>query len=375
MELSQLHCIVVGASARTNWTIVVATGDDGQSGYGESTLVGSERDVVAQVADLAGTLVGMDVRRALGRTRGRTATLGGLIAASALSGVNQALWDLTARASGQSLSVALGGEPSRVFALYANVNRSLLDRTPEAFGAAARAAVDQGFAAVKIAPFDEVSRGDGSALRRATSTMEPGLERVSAVREAVGAEAEVMVDCHWRFSPSTAVVAARELARLGIAWLEDPVDANDVEGWRRVRVATDLPLAGGENVTGPRQLHAFIRDTGVDIAMPDIKYCGGVDGMLECMTVARLTGAALSPHNPTGPVATLATAAALSRGEVASIEYQWHDGPELLPHSVLTSGALRVPDLPGIGLDLDEGDLLRRHPSRALKRHVSAGLI
>ena len=139
--------------------------------------------------------------------------------------INQAVND------GVSLTEALGGEPQPSVPLYANINRGLFGtpRTPADFARAAERAVREGFRAVKCAPFDEMRPGDDVGRAR------PGIRRVAAVRDAIGADVTLLVDCHSRFDVESAVVVAEELAGLGCGWFEEPVQpTKDPSGMARI---------------------------------------------------------------------------------------------------------------------------------------------
>ena len=140
--------------------------------------------------------------------------------------------------------------------------------------------------------------------------IDAGLARIDAVRDAVGPAVDVLIDCHGRFNPRTATVVVREMERIDPYWIEAPVSERDLEGWRRVRDSTSARLAGGEFLVGLEAHRRFIAATGVDVVMPDVKYCGGISGLVQVAAVAESFGVAVAPHDPSGPVSTAATAQA-----------------------------------------------------------------
>ena len=200
---------------------------------------------------------------------------------------------------GVSLTEALGGEPQDSVPLYANINRGLFGprRAPADFVRAAERAVREGFRAVKCAPFDEMSPGDRVGRAR------PGIRRVAAVREAVGPDVTLLVDCHSRFDVESAVIVAEELAELGVGWFEEPVQpTEDPEGMARIAARVPIAVAGGEKGYG-EELFADLGDrVAVRVIMPDVKHCGGVAAAARSGRAAIDAGGGVSLHSPSGAV-------------------------------------------------------------------------
>ena len=242
--IESIRCDVVNATSRTNWVFVTVRTADGLSGVGEATLDGHEVQVRAEVDAFARVLVGGAANPNNRVLRPHPAAFGGLAHAAASSAIEQALWDVVGKRAGLSIAELFGGGIDDGVRLYANVNRSLLgDRSSEAFAGAARAAVAGGFDAVKVAPFDGVlwePRQD----RKAATLIDAGLERVHAVRAAVGPDVDVLIDCHFRFSARTASWVVSQLVEVDPYWIEAPVPERDIEGWRHVRASTDAQTGG-----------------------------------------------------------------------------------------------------------------------------------
>jgi galactonate dehydratase len=239
------------------------------------------------------------------------------------------------------------------------LNRGLRDRSATGYASAGRAAVADGFRAVKCAPFDEVSgtRLDRSGVSR---DLDLGIARVASLREAVGADVDVMVDCHGRFTPSMALQVGRELEPLRLLWLEEPVCwTNDPQALAQIGASLLTPLAAGEHAFGVQTFGRLIRDRSVDVLMPDVKYCGGLGEAVKIAGAAEAAGISIAPHNPSGPVSTLASvhlSASLSNFlilEFAYDEVPWR--PDLSPGAErFVDGELLVPETPGLGVQLDE---------------------
>jgi galactonate dehydratase len=366
-------------SDKTVWTFVRIDTEDGCRGWGEATLQGSAVAVHRHVERLAPALIGqkltspVDVMEVVG-TCGRDVT-----EAAAISALDQALWDVLAQARGETLTRALGSPLRSEIALYANVNRGTVDRSPAGFAARAREAVRRGFEAVKIAPFDGVQPGhEDPALLGAA------IARIAAVRAAIGPEVRLMVDCHWRLSEGAASAVLREVEATRLYWLECPVpeDEANFAALRRLRHqanAMGVRLAGCEMMIGRAGFQPFL-DSGVyDVIMPDVKYAGGVREMLRIGEVAARRGVACSPHNPSGPIAhahSLHLSAHLSQFPFLELQY----GESPLFFDFVTgelpdpqTGLSKLPPGAGLGLALG-GEALRQRlvdPSAAAVRKVA----
>lgn len=370
--ITSIHCDVVNATPRTNWVFVTVRTEGGLEGVGEATLDWHEPQVELEVAAYAEVLVGKPATPNARELGPHPAAFGGLANAAASSAIEQALWDLAGRRVGLPVSEMLGGAVRHRLRLYANVNRSLLDdRSPAAFGQAARAAAEDGFDAVKVAPFDGVlwaPRQDRGEARR----IDEGLARVHAVRSAVGSDIDILVDCHFRFRPRTALAVIDGLAEVDPYWIEAPVPERDLDGWRLVRESTDQRLAGGEFLVGLEAHRRFLQETGVDVIMADVKYCGGVGPLRQVAALAESFGAELAPHNPSGPVAMAAAGqVAAVAPNVPIVEYGWG---EVDWRTDLVGGAERIEDgmllvssEPGLGVSLDRM-VVESHPEVAMTK-------
>ncbi len=366
-----LDAIVVNVSPKTNWTFVAVTLDDGAVGWGECSLNGWEPLLVAQANELA--------RAGCGRTVadvGRLACYvphspGGLVAHAVRSAVEQALADLAAREASLPIARWLCAAPRATVPGYANINRGVRERSPAGFADAARRAVAAGYRAVKIAPFDGVIAADAAhtpidALTRA------GLDRVYAVRDAVGVDVAVMVDCHWRFDPDRARALLADIAGARPYWLEC-MTSEHPSGHAAIAQLTALAhehgirTAGGETIAGTDAALAMCIGRLYDVLMPDIKYAGGYAGMLAIADVCDRHGVDFAPHNPTGPVAHVASLhACAAASTLLWLEHQWNETPrfaELVGAAVppLVDGAFVVPTVPGIGVTPDRA-FAQAHP-------------
>lgn len=270
-----------------------------------------------------------------------------------------ALWDLAGKIAGQPVWRLLGGRADRV-AAYAS---SATLRGPEALADAAEAYASRGFRAMKI----RFHRGD----------WRDDIAALEAVRTRLGDRLELMVDCNqgWRMPWDTAppwtfkqaLTVARELERLGVYWMEEPLHRADRDGMRRLRDSVDVRIAAGEMARELHDLRDLVTDGAVDVIQPDAALIGGITGLRRVATLAEDHGVAFTPHTWTNGIGLVANAH-LTAGIAAApfVEFPY-DPPEwtlerrdfMLARPVATddSGDLVLSDTPGLGIVLDEDRL------------------
>jgi galactonate dehydratase len=345
-------------SKKTVWTFIRVLDSDGFRGWGEATLPGEHAAVHAYVARAKASLIGKMSDPSSGPC---TAT--GTPQAATTSAIDQALWDISAQRSGKTLADALGPRRRNAIELYANINRGTLDRTASGFAERAREAANAGFNAIKIAPFDDVT-GDNVATSGGNDLLFAGIERVAAVRAAIGAERRLLVDCHWRLTEASASDVLRELEPYGLYWFECPLTEVPAmfPALRRLRSrANDIGvrLAGCEMMTGVAAFESFLEAGVYDVVMPDVKYAGGLAEMLRIADAAAKRNVLCSPHNPTGPIAYLHSVHISSLlAEFPFLEFQYGESPLFfdivegeLPDP--RSGTSGLPHGPGLGIAVD----------------------
>ncbi len=363
MKIVDVRVLGVRVNHRGNWIFVQLETDDGIVSLGEASHSGDDAAVTFLLRhSLRPKLIGRDpssveaIWRDLAQ-RSAGGLIDGRLEATALSSVEQALWDLNSQALGVPIHRLLGGAVRDRVRLYANVNRHVTDRSPEGFARAAAAAVSERFTAVKLAPFDNVhwSQRDRAEARPA---LQRGLDRVAAVREAIGPDVELMVDCHERFNHEMAVQVGRELARLDVVWFEDPTEpTDDLSGLAAIRAEIDLPMVTGERLFGRAAFWPLLSAGVVGTIMPDVKHCGGLWEGKKIAAMAEAARVMVSPHNPSGPIAALAsvhlsaTLPNFSRLELAWGEVPWR-AALTAPTEPIANGEFSVPQTPGLGATL-----------------------
>ena len=347
----------VRVSERTTWMFVHLRTNLGLSGLGECSVGRrSELPELEEAFEAARGRSPFDIEayRAAGR---ELAATGGILGATAFSAIEQALWDLIGKAVDAPVHQLTGGKLRDRLPAYANINRVTRERTPEGFAANARAAVQDGFTTIKAAPFDGFPALGAPASEVAAAT-DLGVACVEALRAAVGPDVDILIDCHSFFDVELAVDVARRLEPQKLAWYEEPVAPTDVEATKAIERGIEQRMAGGEFLFGIEGFGPLCREQAVDVIMPDVKHCGGLLEARKIAAVAELAAVAVSPHNPSGPVATAASAqlcAGLPNFEI--LEMQWGEatwrGDLVEPPERFENGSIAVPEGPGLGVELN----------------------
>ena len=367
ITLGTLRVASVTVNSRTQWNFAEIGDDQGLTAVVETTSGG---DVVSRLTPLMEAVAGRpigdedDVDRIAGLTPRQSSRDFAL--ATAVSAVRTALVDIGAQRAGNSLTRALGGQSVDAVELYANTNRHLLitARRPRDFAATAERAVGDGFRTVKCTPFDEVDpSAPGADL---LDLARPGFDRLAAARRAIGPDITLLVDCHSRFNLASAPAVAEELAQLDVGWFEEPVNPErDPEVLAEIASRVPMPVAGGEHAYGAEFFERLVASRAVQVAMPDIKHCGGVAEAVRAAELVAFKGGRTSLHGPSGPVSILAGAhVTAAMPSALPLEFGVYECPwrtELLdPPEHIHNGRLHLPAGPGLGACLNSAALQRR---------------
>lgn len=360
-EILAVDPIVVRVSDKTRWIFIRLRTADGLSGYGEATLFGSEAQVLTCIQQLGRRIIGQTATSVNALGPYLSSDRGGLPQHAAVSATEQALWDLTGKRLGLPVYALLGGAVRRRIMVYANINRGTLDRSPRGFAEQALKAVACGYTYIKISPFDEMRKGEAGR-------METGIERIIAVKDAVGPDVNIMIDCHECFNEFNAIGMLKKVAALDLFWVESPIPEKPlrIQGFMRLRKQADdlgIRFAGLEKGMGLDVFMPYLQNGIYDIIMPDVKYCGGIQAARNIASVADIHGVNVSPHNPTGPVAHMASMhLAATLRNLTLLELQFDESPlfsKLAAASMpqVKDGFLDLPQGPGLGIALSQETL------------------
>jgi galactonate dehydratase len=371
----------LNVSPKTNWSFVCVRLSDGDGAWGEASLNAWEPMLRGAVELLDSRIRGLSLGQAHAALTVSPHAPGGLVHATAVSAVQQALLELTARERQQPWHEPLGPLRRQRVRAYANINRATVERTPAGFVATARRAAARGFTAFKAAPFDGLTPAlCASAPGR--QLIRHGIDCLLALRDTIGRDARLMLDCHWRFDEASALQTLRALAPARLHWFECPLPET-LPHWpsiQRVRHAAKdqgVLLAAAETQIGVAGFAPLFEAGLYDVAMPDVKYCGGPWEMLRIAERAHDAGVQFSPHNPTGPVASLHSLnVAAVAPECDMVELQFDESPlfeQLMPgaHPALIDGCFAVPTQTALRVEPNLA-LLRAHPYRPVPAGVEA---
>ncbi len=267
------------------------------------------------------------------------------VTATAISGINQALYDLLAKREQVPVwQLFRSTTPLEAIPLYTTINRALQSRTQAEYLDVVGALSNQGFKTFKCAPFEAVTSPD-EGLGKSSA----GIAMLTALRERFP-DLDVRVDFHERFHPEDFFQLLPEFEKLRLDWIEEPFGMG--ESFTLLRQLTRLRVAAGELFWAGQRFAEIAEHQWADVIMPDVKHVGGFGALLQ--VIERNAGRVeVSPHNPSGPVSTAASlhAAALYPSEVRSIEYAFdRAGTRARTGELVEGGMLYLSDAPGWGI-------------------------
>ncbi|MFC1538448.1 enolase C-terminal domain-like protein [Candidatus Latescibacterota bacterium] len=354
LKITEMEVFKIKATSKTKWIFVRLNTNLGLTGLGEATYsVRYEAKELESFFELVYDQSPFDIESY--RQRGWIwAKYAGLEAAAAFCAIEHAMWDLVGKALNVSIYNLFGGKLRNEIPVYANINRATIDRSPESFAVNAQKAVGDGFSAIKAAPFD------GSV------TTEEGIACIAAMREAIGPDVKLLIDCHSNFDVELAITIAEQLEPYNLYWYEEPVAPEKVTETKTIKSSINQSMAGGELLLGMDGFAPLCQNQAVDIIMPDVIYCGGImEGKMIAAMATVEDNILVSPHNPWGPVST-AACVQLSTGmpNFDILEYQWNEvswrSDLIIPPEQFQNGMIPVPDRPGLGIELND-EVIREH--------------
>jgi galactonate dehydratase len=356
--------------ARLGWVFVEIHTDGGVTGVGECSNWPAHGDVlVANTLEMIRQdLIGRDpshIERIWQDLFHRHTFLGsrGLIT-TVISGIDQALWDIRGKVLGRPVYDLIGGPMRDDVLLYGHPWGS----TREEIVATTKQVVASGFTALKHDPFHEMAprlidyRG-GNISRQG---IREAAELTAAMRDAIGPDAELLIDMHGNFNVASALDAIRALEPCDIGWFEEPVPPQSLDALRQIRSQTDVQLCVGERLYTRWDVLPVLSAGLVNYVMPDICWTGGITEMKKIATLAETFFVPISPHGAQGPVQIIAGGHVMlttSNFYRLEINTAWLDmfNAAITPPLDIRDGALHVPDRPGLGVELNH-DYLADHP-------------
>ncbi|MBM7632859.1 galactonate dehydratase [Geomicrobium sediminis] len=340
------------------WLFLKIETDEGLTGWGEPIIEGRAATVKAAVHELMEYLVGKNplhiedhwnVMYRSGFYRG------GPILMSAISGIDQALWDIKGKYYSAPVHELLGGKARESIKVYSWIGG---DR-PSEVGKEAKKVVDQGFTAVKMNGTDELQYVDSY------EKIDRVLENVAAIREAVGPYIGIGIDFHGRVHKPMAKILAKELEQFRPMFIEEPVLPENNEALREIANHTVIPIATGERMYSKWDFKTILKDGYVDIIQPDLSHAGGITENKKIISMAEAFDVAAAPHCPLGPIALASCLQVDATCHNAFIQEQslgihYNQGSDLLDYLTdatvfnYKDGHVKIPDRPGLGIDINE---------------------
>ena len=338
-------------TAKPFWNILKVSTDEGIYGVGEPLVEGRARTVATAVDELGDMIIGkdpLDIARLWEYMYKGTFYRGGEVLMSAVSGVEQALWDIAGKYHNMPVYKLLGGKVRDKVRLYAWVH----GKTPEDLAASAKERVAKGFTAVKMCPA-------AGPLRVVENPKMIGwmADRVGAIREAVGDGVDIGVDFHGRLSPANARLLIKEIEQYKLMFIEEPVLPDNVDVMAEIARSTHIPIATGERRFTRWGFKDIIQKQAAQILQPDVCHAGGIHELLKIAYMGEVNYCGLAPHNPMGPIALAASFqvdACAPNFFIQEHTTLGNDRGIFLKEPFLQEGGYyTISDKPGLGIEVD----------------------
>ena len=340
------------------WALVRVITDEEIDGYGETFAT---QDVVESLRAIKQSLIGEDPTN-LNRIQH-------LAVGKFRSGIEIACWDILGKKLGVPIYKLFGGEFRRKIRMYADSGGPYgwgLGRSdPEDFAKRAKQVISRGFDAMKIDL--DAPQHQEIGFNRSLSNAEINLmaDQVKAVRDVIGEDMPLAIDCHGKYSVNDAITLAHRLEEFNIWWLEDPIPSLNFDALLEVKKATRIPISAGELLTSRYEFRCLIEKQAASIIGPDSCATGGLLEFKAVMEMASIYYISCVPHNMTSPIGTVATAHVCAATEnFVALEHHFQDFPwweNLIkePKPLIDRGYVTLPEKPGIGIEINEEEVLK----------------
>ena len=362
MKITAIRPVFAQGERRIFVFVKVETDQPGLVGWGEASVEGKPRAVAGCVLDMELMILGYDplevehIWQILYRSGFWRQ---GIIGLSALSGIDQALWDIKGKESGKPIYELLGGKVRDRVRMYTHFAGDTLDQMAES----AQSKAAKGWNAVKTVPVPITNILDGP---RVLDEAEAGLK---AVREAVGNDVDILLDMHGRVTPQMAIRYAQRFEPYEPFFMEEPVQAENPAAMAQVARATNIPIATGERLLTRWGFREILETGAASLLQPDTCHAGGISEVRRIGAMAEVYYAGLAPHNPYGPIST----AACVHVDFTTPNFVIQEmvDPDDMPLSMtefvveplaVVDGHVLPPSKPGLGVEVDEAACARHAP-------------
>jgi len=342
LKIEEIKTFIVNAG-RQNWLFVKVITDNGLYGWGEASVEGQEKAVEASIHLLANrSVIGEDplnVEKIWRQMYHHGFWKGGFVYMSAISGIDQAIWDILGKYFKVPTYKLLGGQVRDKIRTYTHAPGN------DGGVTAKHLCHDLGFSGVKTG-----TAADGPEALEQT---------LHDIRAAIGEKKEIMVDNHGQLTTADAIKRLKIGEKYGLYFYEEPVGPENPEEYKRLRAeAGTLPLAAGERTFNRFDARLLLENQLIDYFQPDICHCGGISEIRRMAAYAETYHIKFAPHNPNGPVATAASiAVAASTHNFAILEFASgvYSRSDIYDFNLkVEDGYFSLPERPGLGIELDE---------------------
>lgn len=350
---------------RPRWCFVEIITDDGFEGWGEAVIEGKASSVKACVEEMREYLIGADPRQIedIWTLLYRAAFYrGGPILMSAISGIDQALWDIKGKYFNAPVYELMGGKCRQKMKIYSWIGG---DR-PSDVAEAAKERQEAGFHAIKMNATEELQYID------TYDKIDAVLERVASIREKVGKNFGIAIDFHGRVHRPMAKILAHKLEEFNPMFIEEPVLCENMEAFKEIAASSNIPIATGERLFSKWDFKRLFSAGGVDIIQPDLSHAGGITEVKKIASMAEAYDIALAPHCPLGPIALSACLQVDATCHNAVIQEQsigihYNVGKSVLDYIKnpedykFTDGYVQLPVKPGLGFEINKELILEEN--------------
>ena len=342
---------------RPRWCFVEVETDQGLTGWGEAVIEGKASTVKACVEEMTEYLIGQDPQNIedIWTMLYRAAFYrGGPILMSAISGIDQALWDIKGQYFQAPVYQLMGGKCRDRMKVYSWIGG---DR-PSDVARAAKERQEAGFTAIKMNATEELQMVDSY------DKIDAVLERVASIRESTGKNFGIAIDFHGRVHKPMAKILAKKLEEFDPMFIEEPVLCENMEDFKEIAACCNIPIATGERLFSRWDFKRLLTAGGVDIIQPDLSHAGGITEVKKIAAMAEAYDVALAPHCPLGPIALAACLQVDATSYNAAIQEQsigihYNVGKSVLDYVknqadfTFVDGMVRMPRLPGLGVEVN----------------------
>ncbi|MSU61352.1 MAG: galactonate dehydratase [Pedosphaera sp.] len=340
LRITKLETFLV----KPRWLFLKIHTDAGIVGLGEPITEGRAKTCAAAVDEIAPYLIGKDPRNVVHHWQAiyrHAFYRGGPILTSALSGIEQALWDIKGKFLGVPVYELLGGPTRDRVRVYAHAGTPALIKEKKA----------QGFTAFKTGPKNSTQSG----IIASKQFIDAAAEAFAALREAGGKDVDIAIDFHGAMSPQSAKLLIKALEPFQPMFIEEPVQCQNVDAMAEIARGTHLPIATGERIFTKWGFREILEKGAASILQPDLCHAGGIMEARLIAGMAESYYASVAPHNPLGPISLAAglQLAASVPNFLCQEQVNLGEGYVKQPFKV-ENGYVRIPEGPGLGIELDE---------------------